>query len=262
MAAHNPPSSVEKGLGPKLDGLNPHLIAKIWEVDRKGKKIGNVTVFAPTTQAELEITQQWQSPFEQAGVESIRPTLAAMAQAGAFQPVMASLGLGGDGKSQVGDGSIVSKAMDTLNSLEGRTGVTMVNSTQVYVGAPPARITLSLLFRAWNNPKAEVEQPKDQLVSWALPKYLAPDGLLVNSINAAKGNGGWIDALMPSETPSLVALHYKNQTYKPMVIESISIPLDSPITNKGEFVSLIIPITLCSLTAWDRNTWNDTKKAG
>lgn len=262
MPAHDAPSSVENGLGSKVDGLNPHLIAKMWEVDRKGKKIGNVTVFAPITQAELEITQQWQSPFEQAGVESIRPTLAAMAQAGAFQPVMASLGLSGDGKAQVGDGSMVSKAMDALNSMEGRTGVTMVNSTQVYVGAPPARITLSLLFRAWSNPKTEVEQPKDQLVSWSLPKYLAPDGLLVNSINAAQGNGGWIDALMPSETPSLVALHYKNRTYKPMVIESIGLPLDSPITKKGEFASLIIPITLCSLTAWDRKSWNDTKKAG
>lgn len=259
MTAYNAPSSVEKGLGPKVDGLNPHLIAKIWEVDRKGKKIGNVTVFAPLTQAELETTQQWQSPFEQAGVESIRPTLAAMAQAGAFQPVMASLGLAGDGKSQVGDNAIVSKAVSALNSMEGRTGVTMVNSTQVFVGAPPARISFSMLFRAWNNPKSEVEQPKDQLVGWSLPKYLAPDGLLVNAINAAKGNGGWIDVLMPSETPSLVALHYKNRTYKPMVIESISIPLDSPITNKGEYASLIIPITLCSLTAWDRNTWNNTK---
>ncbi|MGL6349067.1 MAG: hypothetical protein ACRC2U_04290, partial [Aeromonas sp.] len=57
-----------------------------------------------------------------------------------------------------------------------------------------------------------------------------------------------------------VALIYKGRRYGPMVIERIGVPLGSPIDKLGRFTQIRLPITLCSLTAQDRNDWAHMKR--
>lgn len=240
-------------------GLNPHLLASFWEVDRQGNPQGAAQVRAPLSQAEMEASLQWQSPFENAGAESKAPALLAMLQSGALQPVLAALNIGGaDGKAQAGQAS--SGLSDALKTLEGRTGITKLNSTQVFVGMAPLKFNVTLVLRAWASPETEVEVPRQQLMLWALPKKLSPDGFLVNGLRAVKGEGAWVDTLMPSEAPTMIAMRYKRQVYKPLVIESIGQPLDSPIDGSGRYVQMSIPLTLATLTAWDRQDWINTKR--
>ncbi|MBJ7575674.1 hypothetical protein [Luteimonas sp. MC1828] len=48
---------------------------------------------------------------------------------------------------------------------------------------------------------------------------------------------------------------YKGKTYAPLVIESIGQPIGSPVASTGRFVELLVPMTLCTLTALDRDDW-------
>ena len=43
--------------------------------------------------------------------------------------------------------------------------------------------------------------------------------------------------------------------YAPLVIETVSVPLGSPIDKLGRFVQLAVPVTFSTLTAWDGADW-------
>lgn len=60
---------------------------------------------------------------------------------------------------------------------------------------------------------------------------------------------------MPSMSPTSIAMRYKGRVYSPLVIESIGMPLSSPVNSDGDFVQLAVPMTLCTLTAIDRGDW-------
>lgn len=236
--------------------LSPHLIASFWEVDRDGKKkpdAETVVKAAVTDDANLEVTLNWQSPFEQAGPETKAPTLFAMLQTGLATEVLDSLGL--DKRDDPN-----SKALKILQQFEGRTGITQLNSTQVFNGMPPIKIPMTLLFRAWRDPLTEVEYPFDQLMEWALPIELAKDStLLSRAAEATKAQEkNWIGTVLPSQAPTLLAFHYKGRTFAPMVIESISQPLTAPVDSSGRFVELTVQITLASLAAIDRQYWQSS----
>ncbi|ANE54427.1 MULTISPECIES: hypothetical protein [Methylomonas] len=237
--------------------LSPHLIASFWEVDREGnKKQGSNTVVqaAVTDDASLEVTLNWQSPFEQAGPETKAPTLFAMLQSGLASDIFDKLGFDKQADSN-------SKATRLLQQFEGRTGITQLNSVQVFNGMPPAKIQMTLLFRAWRDPVSEVETPFNQLMEWALPIELAKDStLLTNAFEALKGSKDWIEAVLPSQAPTLLAFHYKGRTFAPMVIESISQPLTAPTSKDGKFVELSVPVTLATLAAIDRKYWQSIQK--
>lgn len=237
------------------DGLSDHLIASIYPVDKEGKSIGE-EVKAPLTEASLEHTANWQSPFESAGADSKAPMLMAMVQSGQIAPVLESLqnkfGTGG-GATSVKTGESIS---GFFSDLEGKTGITKLNSTQIFSGMPPVKISITMLFKAFRDPKIEVERPYDQLFTWSLPKELADDGILSNVINASgKGAKSYLDALLPSKAPQLIGFTYKGETHSPMVIESISKPLNSPVDSNGCFTELLVPITLSTLTAIDQNDY-------
>ncbi len=269
----------EQDLTSLWDGLSNHLIASFYEVDRLGEKVKdkegnpiNVVVRAPLTESNLDASLNWQSAFESMSPESKAPMLFAMLQSGALQPVIDSLNAQSSGKfvgNIAGDktGNAVSsgissaqqKSADFLKQFEGRTGITKLNSTQIFSGMPPIKIQVTALFRAWRDPVSEVRKPVDQLMAWAFPEKLANDSLVANFLKAAQGEINPIDALLPSKSPKLIAMRYKNRTYKPFVIEAIGLPLSSPVDSNGEFVELLIPMTLCSLTAWDRDDWTNTR---
>ena len=230
------------------NNLNPNLIASIYEVDHNGNVVQGTSVVQAVFSEDisLEASLNWQSPFEGAGAESKAPALMSMLQSGAFQPLIDSIG-----------GKAKEVLQDTVNEARGRTGITKLNSTQVFSGMPPIKIQGNLLLRAWENPVKEVENPLDTLMRWSLPYFLAPEGtLLSNAFDFAQGNGKTlIETIMPSEAPPLVAITYKGRTYAPLVIESINLPLGSPIDVNGNFVSMLIPITFATLTAIDGHDW-------
>lgn len=243
------------------DGLSPHLLATFYEVARNDDGIWEMTsdtplVKAPLTESNLEMTLNWQSPFENAGPESKAPALLAMLQSGALQPVVDAL-IGNKKADGTVDASAAQrKSNEFLKQFEGRTGITKLNSTQVFTGMPPVKITATALFRAWINPKAEVHDPVEQLMQWSLPQLLSPDGsVLARAVQAVRGEMDYVDALLPSKAPVQVAMHYKGRTYSPLVIESIGQPIGSPVDANGRYTEMQVQMTLSTLTAIDGIDW-------
>lgn len=243
------------GKGSLWDGINPNLVATVYEVNHKGEPVDEASrvrcLFVDD--ANLEITLNWQSPFDGAGPEARAPTLSAMLQSGAIQPIAERLG---DGAS--------SATKEVSETARGRTGITKLNSTQVFSGMPPARLQTTIMLRAWRDPGAEVEEPLDQLMHWLLPQYLAPEGTLLTAAldwfkSGERDVNGFVEAAMPSTAPAMVAVKYKGRTYAPMVIETIGLPLNSPSDKHGRFVQMQIPVTFSTLTAIDRNDWDNMK---
>ncbi len=242
-------------------GLSKHLIASIYPMTRTGD--GTVWIrdnqqdefTAPLTQATLEMSPNWQSPFEGSGVESKFPALAQMAQAGMFRDVLHALGGRIPPENERAKG-FVADIEKSAQKLVGRSGVSKVNATQVFSGMPPLKIQVTAFLRAFKDPVSEVEEPLKTLQQWTLPRYLAPDGVIANVIK----NGASLLALMPSEVPTVVGFAYKNRIFQPMVIESVSDPLDAPIDRNGWRISAAVQVTLCTLTALDRADWAQTYK--
>jgi len=256
-------------------GLSDALIAKFYEV-AKEKKSGDwvripgengtdpATVFAPLTECTMDISLNWQSPFESSGPESKAPMLAAMFQSGALQPLVHAIN---DTINIVGSklgiqtDSAQVKSDNFVKQFEGRTGITKLNSTQVFSGMPPIKIQVVALFRAWSDPVSEVEAPINCLMKWALPVKLAPDGSFVaKAIEGTIGGtiseeGGYLNALMPSKSPTRIAMEYKGRIYSPLVIEAVTLPLGSPVSSSAKYVEMLVPMTLCTLTAMDRDDW-------
>ena len=256
--ATQPPNLDRNALSSHWDGLSPHLIASFYEVKKNGsgawartQESDQKTVHAPLTEASIEISLSWQSPFEHAGPENRAPTLLAMLQSGALQPIIDAFIGGIAAQAQ-------QRSNDFIRQFEGRTGITKLNSTQVFNGMPPVKFQVSAIFRAWSDPVREVEEPFEKLMEWALPLKLSPDGsVLARSAQAARGESGFIDALVPSLAPVMVAMRYKGRIYSPLVIEAISDPINSPVDSRGRYIEKVVQMTLASLAAIDRQDWKD-----
>lgn len=222
--------------------LSPHLIAEFWAIDRKGKRIDDITVKAALIESNLEIALTWSSPFENQSSSNFMPTLQMMVQSGAIEGVSSKAS------------SIFGSDLQRLaHGLEGRTGITKLNSTQVYVGGQAAKFNITALFRAWKDPIKEVHEPFDQLMKWALPVELSEEGSLAVRLLE---DGFSYKTAFPSKAPVLLAVKYKDSTYWPLVIESISKDTNAPVDKNGKFVELSVPVQLSTLTAIDRSDWS------
>jgi hypothetical protein len=245
-------------------GLSPHLLATFYPVNYDGSPDprGGSEVSAPLVgDASLEIALNWQSPFEASGADTRAPALTAMLQSGAIAPVINAVrdavmgsGMPGADKTQSG----FDKAAETAKELQGRTGITKLNSTQIFSGMQPIKIPVTAVFRAYRNPMNEVVKPVMQLLKWALPKALAEDSPLVGMLKTASDGKknevmDYLRLLLPSEAPQLIGFKYKTWSISPMVIESISVPLLSPVDSNGNYTELSIPMTICTLTALDKS---------
>lgn len=222
----------------------------------------------------MEVSLGWQSPFEAMGPEAVSPTLLAMVQSGEMENIISGLGAAGGIFDSFGLGGVLDRVEGMLDGLGfgsvsdlaasgvGRTGLTKMNSTQVFTGMPPIKINASLLFRAWADPESEVEAPFGSLMSWALPKCLQKDSVLTGLVSGSSGScsegggsAGGLDKLLPSLTPTMVALTYKARTYKPLVIESVGFPMDSPSNASGQYIELLIPVTFATWQTFDAPDW-------
>lgn len=249
----------EKSAATQWGNLSPHLIARMYPCDSKGVEIigplGPTSIFSPITDANFEVTLNWQSPFESSGPENKAPALMAMIQTGQIATVANAIQafIPGDNALTGILDSTAEKAKQYARELEGRTGITKLNSRQVFAGMPPIKVTMTLHFRAISDPQTEVMEPYRRLLEWALPQQLAEDGILTELLKSAKSGDDIVKALFPSLAPQLIGFNYANERYSPMVIESVSNPIDGPLSSNGIPIYRAVQVSLATLTALDKN---------
>lgn len=240
--------------------LSSQLIASIAPCDKSGKVTGSA-VNAPLLDSSLAQQFGWSSPFENYTADSKSPTLAAMIQTGMIPNLIQAI----DAKQSDGnalDNGVLSALAKFIQQGEGRTGITKLNSTQVFTGHEPMKIDGTLVFRAYSDPVSEVTQPLLALWKMAYPKSLADGTVLLNNVQdmfndvggLLSGDTSKMDSLVklvfPSESPSYVAFNYRGITYAPMVIENISRPLTNPTCALGD-VFATVQINLGTQRSWD-----------
>lgn len=259
-------------------GLNPHLIARIRRVTEgnieggQGKQTYNVDTTQPFVDglfedADFTIESQYSTPFEASNPESRLPNLMGLIQSKQASAALYSFfiqtneseGVVGaviEGMEAAANAagitdtakSALSGAESALRGLGGRSNFTKLNSRQIYTSSNSVRITGSLVFHAWADAKAEVEDAIELLQSWASPIELSDQSLFVSTLESGISKG-----LFPSLIPPLVQLRYGGKTYNPMVIESVSAPITAPMNKQGNRILVRVQITLLSLMAWDSN---------
>jgi len=233
--------------------LHPSLLARLYACDAQGNMLETGFVSGPITDDSMEMGFNWQSPFEHTGPESKAPALLAMLQTGSFATVINALqvsGLAGSTDSELN--AAAEKARQNVKALEGRTGITKLNSRQVFSGMPPIKISMTLHLRAIGDPEGELMELYQRLLSWSLPQQLAEDGTLANIIKSTGDGTTMIEALFPSLAPSMVSMYYGRLALPPMVIESVSHPLSAPRVSSGHWCYLPVQVQLATLTAMDR----------
>lgn len=266
VAVSSPQAASAKILSSKWDGLNPKLLAKFYPVKRSDNGTDWVQsfdtrtlsaadnfavddgyeVWAPITDGSQEMALSWTSPFEGTGAESKVPTISAMLQSGQLTPEMTDI------LSRMPGGSAVaSNVGKVLRDATGRAGITKLNSTQVFSGMPPVKFSFTAHFRALSDPDTEVRQPVTQLEQWAVPQYLANEGVVAGALKNGLKNVG-LETIYPSVAPQLLAMKYGDQTILPIVIESISKPITVPRSSQGEALNVAVQLTVATLTAIDR----------
>lgn len=231
-------------------GLSPHLIAKFYALTSSQSEDGRRTlwrrdpdspeVWALLTDGTVDHTANWNSQFENVGVDQQFSAISALIQSGEAAKVLnrleqalgVDLGLAG-----------------AARKLEGRGNMTKLNSRQIYNGSPPVKLTFTAHFRGLVDAAAEVEAPLSQLIAWALPQQLAEDGPV---LSAAKGE---FSGLFPSRIPRIIGMDYGGLRFSPMVIESIPYPLTGPRHRTGKLLSAQVAMTIASLTALDASDW-------
>lgn len=244
-------------------GLNPNLLAKFYPLKRTSdgwtqsndvrqiSAADNFTVdddyevWCPATDGQSEMSLNWHSPFEGAGAESRAPTISSMLQSGSLPPFVQAAG------EKTGVTSAADSVSAALASAEGRAGITKLNSTQVFQGMPPVKLSMTLHFRALIDPVSEVKAPISMLKQWAVPQYLATDGVLANAIKSG-GEESPVQTIFPSMVPQIIGMRYGDMTWEPLVIESISEPFTGPRDVDGVMISCSVNVTLATLTALDR----------
>ena len=242
-------------------GINQHLIAKLYAVDENGKADNpNLAVAAPLTDGNLDMSFNWQSAFENSGTDSKLPAISQLLQSGQASimlNLMSKFFKDDDPNSNISKfNNAVAETAKQAAELTGRTGITKLNSRQVFSGMPPIKIPITMYFRAWSNPLEEVETPVNQLFEWALPQNLADNSILADALQMLlDGKVPDLNTLFPSEIPRFVALEYGGRTFKPLVIESIAQPLVLPRSKDGEMLSVSVQLTLATLTAWGKDDY-------
>lgn len=234
--------------------LHPDLIARFAPCNALGEVLGS-GFSAPIKEGSVEHSFNWTSPFEDMTPESKSAGLLAGLQSGVIPQVLDSAAALFKDVAVVGEAAeaTAKQASDLAKLAVGRTGITKINSRQVFNGNAPIKITANLLFRAYQDPQSEVVEPFAKLLSMAYPAEIAADNLQAIEQGKAQGLSQMqlaLVAMLPSQSPNFVSLTYKGETYKPLVIESIGKPLDAPYSTMGELF-LEVPITLATLTSWD-----------
>ncbi len=244
-------------LGGDWGNLSPLLLARLFVCDSKGVPdvLEYEGVYGAMVEGSFEASFNWQSPFENMGPETKAPALTAMLQSGSLVPVLNALqAVNPDPNGAIGTmlDAGADKLKRAVRELEGRTGMTKLNSRQVFSGMPPVRVNFSMHLRALTDALKEVEAPLQRLQEWVFPQELAEEGILSEVLQTTRDVDSFIKALFPSITPKLLGLTYAGRTWAPLVVESVSFPLDGPKDERGNFTDLTVQVNMATLTALDR----------
>lgn len=236
--------------------LSPHKLAFIRLCDKEGN-IGNSSVVeALVTDADMSVASNYQTPFDNINPEMKRPTLLGMLQSGEMAKALPQAA---EGKGVIGSifataGKIgasittelgISKNFsDAIQSLEGRSNLTKINSVQVFVSTSSVEMSMTLFFCALYDARKEVEQQIKLLQQWALPQLLAES--IIKSVS-----DGFLQGIFPSIVPPFVAITYGGKTYKPFLIREVGTPLVTPMDKDGNRLSTTVTLSLISRRAWD-----------
>lgn len=262
-------SGVDRGtaypvLSSDWTGLSRHLIASFFPVRRVVEGVNvrwerepnSTEVQAPLTDGTIDQSANWISPFENQTADAKLSSLSSMLQMGGFDAIVNSLQQFA-GKDNVVGGALSSTGKQ-LATLRGKSAVTKLNSTQIFSGMPPLKITATAHFRALYDANAEVRQPMDQLMKWTLPKKLSTQGLVGNVLDSSQ-EIGW-RTVYPSDAPQIIGMSYADSLFMPMVIEHMPQPLTSPRDIDGRMLHTSVTFTIASLTALDQKDWAETRR--
>lgn len=261
-AMSNLPDNIAKGRkqaspGHNYGSLDSRLLAVIRLVDSSGNPIPSEdeTVVGVLTDGDLEFASQYSTPFENSNPEQKFPTLLGMIQSGQF---VASLGevagnVIGEGVTNKllemsGVNGLASSIGDKIEGLQGRSNLTKVNSTQIFVSTQPVALSGTIFFRAWKNAAAEVEEQVRRLEEWSLPRFLSAKGIVQSATDKAS-----LESLFPSIIPPFVSVDYGGKRYAPMILESANSPLVVERDQKGNRLAVSVQCRFVSRQAWDAN---------
>lgn len=235
---------------PFYGSISKHKYAEFSLCDKDGNPLASPVIRVLLTDGDKSIESQWQTPFENSNPELKMPMLMANLQTGQMLQVAGSLGENSPFKSALFDMSSgpLTSAENALKSVEGKTNLTKVNTTQVFLSTSSVRLNLSIFFLAFSDARSEVEDRIMQLEAWSLPVSLSSDSTLQNVINDSNTA---LEGLFSGVIPPFISLTTHGKTYKPFIIESVSAPIVAPIDEKGNRLSLAVNISLMSRTAWD-----------
>lgn len=245
-------------LSSKWSGLNPSLLASIFPVDEKGQQEDGPTVVAPPTESTLELTANWQSAFEQSGLDARLPLLTQTLQSGIGAALFDSMGKSFGNSTDIA--KLSEMAAQVVREGAGRSSMTKLNSAQIFCGAAPVKLPITLRFRAFSEAASEVQEPVDQLARWTLARQLARDGTIVSAVKNLSGGQGFIKSLMPSMAPQMVGLRFGGYLFSPLVIESMTYKLTEPRDSGGNLLQATVQLMLASLTALDAEDWTRARR--
>lgn len=203
------------------------------------------TIRAFLTDGDINFESQWQTPFENSNPELKMPMLMAGLQTG---QTVASVGaVGGALFGQVADGivSVMQPIAEFAKSVEGRTNLNKVNTTQVFLSTASVHLNLSVFFIALKDARAEVENKLMHLQSWSLPSHLSQGTVLTDLVDQG------VEGLFSGHIPPYITVTTHGKTYIPFILQSVSAPIVAPIDKEGNRLSLTVNLSLISRTAWD-----------
>lgn len=244
-------------LGSDWGGLSPHLIASFfpvelvtssdgrsyWDRDRNGAEVR-----APLTDANMEVSINWQSPFENTGPDKAFSSASALIQSGIFSQLLAELGARFDSDS-------IRKLSEKTRTFEDGSNFSRLNSLQTFTGMPPIRLPVTAHFKAQKDPRTEVRDPINQLIQWSLPQDLTEYGAVGETIAGRPG-------LYQSRSPRKIGLKYADLLLQPLVIEAIAVPVAGQRYQDGTLAIASVSMQLSSLVAFDSNDWKTLSTGG
>lgn len=203
------------------------------------------TIRAFLTDGDISFESQWQTPFENSNPELKMPMLMAGLQTG---QTVASVGaVGGAVLGEISSTlvSALQPVAEFAKSVEGKTNLNKVNTTQVFLSTASVHLNLSVFFIALKDARAEVENKLMYLQSWSLPAQLSQGTVLTDLADQG------IDGLFSGLIPPYISVTTHGKTYMPFILQSVSAPIVAPIDKEGNRLSLTVNLSMISRAAWD-----------
>ena len=131
---------------PFYGSISKHKYAEFSLCDKDGNPVASPVIRALLTDGDKSIESQWQTPFENSNPELKMPMLMANLQTGQMLQAAATLGENSPFMSALSDmaSGPLATAEIALKSVEGRTNLTKVNTTQVFLSTSSVRLNLSI----------------------------------------------------------------------------------------------------------------------